>query len=245
MSKPTRFDVTIGMPSPDRTMRFDSFTCLQNMMGYSRSKGLVIDDCYSSSADIAWQRNAFVEQTLMNDSAWLLQIDTDIVFPHWALKHLIERNCKVVGGCYFEKAKPHHPACRMIVDGNYEKIELEPGEDGLKKVSAVGAGFLLVHASVLRKIEPPWFAFGQYGRGVASKGEDYVFCEKAAAAGFEIYIDLDLMLGHTGPQTIGKSDYHLYRKLRQLVEESEKKIVTPEQGLYVPEGPTGTGRIIT
>lgn len=48
---------------------------------------------------------------------------------------------------------------------------------------------MLIRREVLEAVEPPWFEYGD-------RSEDIMFCEKAKAAGFEIYCDLSARLGH-------------------------------------------------
>jgi len=60
----------------------------------------------------------------------------------------------------------------------------------------VGCGGLLIAREVFETLEPPWFKFEYDRRGCLKKGEDFHFCEKALAAGYEIWAQCDLWQKH-------------------------------------------------
>jgi len=73
--------------------------------------------------------------------------------------------------------------------------------DALFKVDFTSTGCTIIHRSVLEAIKPPWFvADVTVVQGIMARtsaaGEDRVFYEKAAAAGFEAYVDRSCVAGH-------------------------------------------------
>lgn len=71
----------------------------------------------------------------------------------------------------------------------------EPME-GLQKVEAVGTGCFLVHRRVFEKITHQPFQREWNDDGTVEKGNDIAFCERARAAGFEIWAHYDYPAMH-------------------------------------------------
>ena len=65
----------------------------------------------------------------------------------------------------------------------------------------MGFGAVLIKAEVLKAIPRPWF-FGMEGTG-----EDVSFCYKARKAGFEVWMDTSIKLGHLGAQVMVTEEY--------------------------------------
>lgn len=70
-------------------------------------------------------------------------------------------------------------------------------EGGVIEIDGAGSAGMIVRRRVLEALEPPWFRLG-----VGHWGEDLDFCRRAQAAGFKIYADLDMSLGHIINTTI-------------------------------------------
>jgi len=79
----------------------------------------------------------------------------------------------------------------MLEDGSrYLPIDLSShAQVGLVELAAAGCAGMLIRRDVLEAIEAPWFEY-------THRSEDIVFCEKAKAAGFPLYADLEARLGH-------------------------------------------------
>jgi hypothetical protein len=80
-----------------------------------------------------------------------------------------------------------------------EPIDLE-GKSGLVKVHACGKPGMLIRKHVLDAIPDPWCEYRDSEMGA----EDFDLCAKIHKAGFDIWADLDLMLGHMTSMTIYK-----------------------------------------
>jgi glycosyltransferase involved in cell wall biosynthesis len=160
------------------------------------------------STDIAGARNTLVQRALENGSEWVFFLDDDHVFPEDALMRLLEHDLDMVCSLYLRRSGGFNPvaAAARSEDGLYDSIDLKelPGE-GLLKIHASGGCGMLIKAEVFRAIseEPTWFEYGRVGSWHAS--EDYIFCEKAQEAGFDIFLDLQARLGHMTPSAIWPS----------------------------------------
>ena len=65
------------------------------------------------------------------------------------------------------------------------------------KCFALGTGCMLIKMSVFDKIEKPYFYYGDAGQeGLMS--EDVYFCDKAHQAGYDVWCDPTIEVGHVG-----------------------------------------------
>lgn len=162
------------------------------------------------STDIAGARNTLVQRSLDIGSEWILFLDDDQVFPPNTLMSLLAHEEDIVSALYLRRAGDHAPVAfsHRREDGLYEPLDLSelPGE-GLLKVHAAGAGGLLIRSEVFRAIsdEPNWFEHGRVPNTDWNAAEDIIFCEKANAAGFNVYVDLGTPIGHMAPSAIWPS----------------------------------------
>jgi hypothetical protein len=61
----------------------------------------------------------------------------------------------------------------------------------------VGFGIVLIKMEVFAKIPPPWFKFEYEGFALVN-GEDSYFCREAQKAGFEVWCEPRIYVGHVG-----------------------------------------------
>jgi len=152
-------------------------------------------------------RNSLAHRFLQSDCTDLLFIDADINFTTQDVLRILalSGDKDVVAGAYPRRADDK----KFFTDIHYP-LELT---DGLLRVERVGTGFMLIRRHVLEKLEadhPEWkfwvntedthhtafFDFMVTPEGYM--GEDYLFCDRARAAGFKIFIDPEINLGHFG-----------------------------------------------
>ena len=139
-------------------------------------------------------RNAQVHRFLASDCTHLFTLDSDCVPPEDAIEKLLAYDLPVV-------VAPH----ASIIDGETGIMALDrvPGGyrqhhpmSGFQRCDAVGGSGLLIRRDVFDAIPSPWFMFEFDERGLLSRGEDFYFCEKLAAAGIEIWVDFGLVQRH-------------------------------------------------
>ena len=106
----------------------------------------------------------------------------------------------IIGALYFQKGGLYHPVIMKEVERyeshNGTKIygcdfySIDELGCGLMKVDVLGGGCQLIKKHVFDKIIEPIF----YEDGIV--GQDIYFCKKARNAGFEVYVDTSVTLGH-------------------------------------------------
>jgi len=177
--------VMIGVPSGDfvhadftfaLTMLFGRTMAAGVPLGVTNIKGTLIDSA----------RNMIVEQALTHGCSHLLFVDSDMVFKEDALLRLLARDKDIVGATYCTRRAPF-----LMVHHNLSELDprslLEP--IGLYRVAALPCGFLLVKMRVFTELGT-LFPFVTDCR--EELGEDVYFCRLARAAGFDIWLDVDL-----------------------------------------------------
>ncbi len=178
---------------------------------------------YQSGPNISTARNLVVDDFLTRQHApWLLMADTDMVFADDALTRLAgsadEHDRPVVGAlCWSQNDGAADPYPTM-----YDLAENDDGamaftrpafwaKGAVRKVSATGAAFLLMHRDALQKIAAssgdaaaPWFRESAVGAPLSLMGEDLTFCLRAGAAGIPVYVNTAVQVGHMKPVMLGK-----------------------------------------
>lgn len=149
-----------------------------------------------SGSSVAENRNIAIDLALKTTAEWVFFLDDDHVFDPRILLDLLDRNVDVVGALYCRRSDPFEP---LIYDHVREDMWVSPrkladGESGMIQVKAIGAGGLLVRRRVFEAMQPPYFRLGQ----ILSDqwGDDLDFCRRVTEAGFDIWCDLDVKMGH-------------------------------------------------
>jgi hypothetical protein len=147
-------------------------------------------------ANIAENRNGIAERALKMGAEWILYLDDDQVLAPHTLIDLLARNKDVISGLYVQREAPFTPLVFDQEDSEGYCLPrlLERGDRGLVSVKATGAGCMLVATNVLRAMEEPWWRLGQITKD--GWGDDLNFCHRVREAGFEVWCDLDVVVGH-------------------------------------------------
>lgn len=172
-------------------------------------------------------RNLIVETFLDNAQAThLLFLDADMTFPRNAVEQLLRADKDIVSGTYFARADTPTPhvydfvrvdeagvawyATKATEFTRWAKRTRGLAEQGneslfepyLVNADAVGAGCLLIKREVLERMYEvyaddhyPWFKNHPGSRG----GEDFTFCERARALGYEVWADFGVQCAHYAP----------------------------------------------
>jgi len=172
----------------------------------------IIRDWGVGDAAIGRKRNYQAWRFLTQTKAeFLFFIDSDIVFDPVQFDRIVAHNLPVVGGIYFKKSHKLDPC----IEG---KLSEEDPETHLMKVKSTGTGFLCIRRDVFEAVremmlkedpdnfcyegdpdpETRWdfFPFGSRNRSYRS--EDWYFCDLARRAGFDVFVDCSVQLGHIG-----------------------------------------------
>lgn len=139
---------------------------------------------------------------------WFFHIDSDTVFRPDQFLRLIRDaelyHVNILSGLYMQRGINHadserHPVVLRKVNGKYSFINMELKEN-INHVDAVGFGFMVcrpvVYEDIKKKHEKFIFEYAKTSEDMLS--EDVVWCERAKEAGYNIYVDKDVVVGHYG-----------------------------------------------
>lgn len=137
---------------------------------------VIITGCY-----LHRNRNEMIEKAISTGATHVLSLDTDMVFHPDAVSRLLAHDKDIVGVNYNKRQFPITPIVKGGLEDNLFQTEFVPG------------GFFLVKLSIFKDLSKPWFFYDEQ-----AQDDDKYFCHKAAAAGFEIWCDPTIKVGHIG-----------------------------------------------
>jgi len=184
---------------------FDSFITMEKPdFVYIRTNKGSIED----------MRNAMVKQALESQCTHLIMMDTDQCYHPQTITKLLSHKLPIVGALVYRRYPPFDPLMVRGDVGTYSTVsEWEP--ESLVEVDATGTGCLMFNMNVFRKMPSPWFRIRYHvGEGNAGTvGEDFGFCSDLKKAGYKIYVDTSVPVGHLSQLQITEEIWRLYGKL--------------------------------
>jgi len=150
---------------------------------------------------IANQRAELSLDAMREGCTHILFIDSDMRFPQDMIGRLLKHDLDIVATNCARRRMPTGPTAQLYKEnGERELVWTMPESTGLQEVGSVGMGVMLIKANVFEALAEPWFETPWRVDKRGYIGEDVYFCQKAAAAGFKIWIDHDVSkeIGHIG-----------------------------------------------
>ena len=148
-------------------------------------------------------------RTLGPEEHWVWIMNDDHQFNGKTLLKLLARDLPIVGPLNLQRVAPHNPVLYAERLGPCEHRRLSwpdiAGKTGLFEVSALGGAGMLIKREVLDKIGDPWFydyvgppeAYMDPKKRRFSPNEDMCFSERVVDLGYKLFVDLDVLMGHT------------------------------------------------
>lgn len=242
MTRPTTEKVVIGYLHPG-SYSAGFGESLLDLMQYDASTHRRVTEgggrlSFRASANLAGPRNRVVETFLAyNRADWLLFLDSDMTFDPDLVERLLEyadpEKAPIVGGlCFgFDDNGDVLPTLYGFLDEDDQPDKLQVVRykewvpDSMYQVAGTGAACLLIHRSVLEAMRDfdhprgkkgfndafPWFQEMEHnGKPV---GEDIAFCWRAIQAGFPVYVNTAVQLGHVKDRVLTMESYFLAQGL--------------------------------
>jgi len=157
----------------------------------------------------AYAREQLALRAISAGMDYIFMCDDDMVIPTDAVERLLKHKVDVVACLAFQRNPPHLPVLYNTVKGydpvrnaEYAKTESIRNypKDTLVECDAVGFGGVLIDCKVFQKMEQPYFF------STAAAGEDILFCINAREAGFRIFMDTSVKMGHLSNPTVITED---------------------------------------
>jgi hypothetical protein len=193
--------IAVCTPARDMVHTMYSYD-LVNMVAYhTLNTNDAVSLKISQGTLIANQRAELSLDAMQENCSHILFIDSDMRFPQDMIGRLLKHDLDIVATNCARRRMPTGPTAQLYKEnGDRELVWTMPESTGLQEVGSVGMGVMLIKANVFRALAEPWFEtpWRMDKRGYI--GEDVYFCQKAAAAGFKIWIDHDVSkeIGHIG-----------------------------------------------
>lgn len=147
-------------------------------------------------------RNKIVETALKGGTTHIMFVDADMIFPDDGVAKLLKLDKDIVGANYNIRLDPtadtlSGPTVKMLVDGKVVSMVNKDFPTELFKAYAIATGFMMIKADVFKKLNKPYFEAFQEANG-KHHTEDVEFCKRANDAGFEVWCDPTIKMGHIG-----------------------------------------------
>lgn len=166
--------------------------CLTNLVSYTSSLGYRVGIINPRCSIIQAGRYLGIQQAKDMGADKVLFIDSDQTFQHDALERLLNTKKKIVGAASLTRVEPVTYTCK---DSAGFRIDFS-NRKGLQQVHTNGFPLTLIDMEVFKKIPEPYFDVS-FKDGKFT-GEDESFCLEARKAGYKIWIDADVKVGHLG-----------------------------------------------
>lgn len=174
----------------------------------------------AESALVHVNRNEIIKNSAKDKVDYLLMVDSDMVWNHEQVERLLSYDKDVVSGLYLSRnalaGVAHLPlVMRKATNGRYGTMTLKDIPPTLFKCDAAGAGFMLLKGRVLEKMVEltpkigfpfDYITIKEMGVEENDKtglvGEDICFCSRLQKAGFDIWCDPTVRVGHLTSEAV-------------------------------------------
>lgn len=155
-------------------------------------------------------REKLAEAAIEAGCEYLFMVDDDMLCPPDLFYKLVAHDKDIVAALAFTRNPDHKPVIYETVEGfdpitrqryGMTRFVLNYPKNKLVECDAVGFGAVLIKTEVFKKTPKPWFF------GMAQTGEDLTICLKARKAGFRVWMDTSIKLGHLGNPIIVTEEY--------------------------------------
>ena len=226
--------VFIGLPAYDFKISVKLAISLAEFCVKAQAHGVAVQLANISGCSVVSRvRNSIAKLFLESNCDHLLMVDSDMVINADDIFRLLAFNKTrpiVAGvGCARKKEKVYFSMLDQDEDGNIMMDSM-----GLVRAKRVGTGFIMIQRTVfetLKEKHPEWKYYDQnhdcdmyayfdflLNQEEGYMGEDFVFCERAKQAGFTVWIDPTIKLGHMGVHEFEGNfgEDYLYPRLRPV-----------------------------
>ncbi len=216
--------ILIGIPTRTVYVHFYFMASLLQLYGRVNVYKEVLHIPRGMPAD---SRNKIVEHALKGDYTHVLMIDDDMIFSAEDLIKLLAHDVDVCSGIAFQRIEPYVPCVFRFNETTNLFSPIYPIKQGFGEVDAMGGFFLLIKIDVLRKLNKPYFEYGDKSLGIGLKsggiGEDVYFCTKAKRADFKVWSDTNVVIKHIGLEQIIDDKTHLEYNEKNIMCELKPK----------------------
>jgi len=206
--------LAIGFPLVNDQVHVNFFTSFSMMRKPDQYQILIPQSPHGPwSCNLAQARDSIVSQALLNGASHLLMCDTDQTYPPDTIARLASHDVDVCGVLVHRRWPPFDPIfMRGSLKTGYEHVLEDAMYSGkLIEIDATGTGCLLINMSIFDEMCGPWFKFDTIRGSVV--GEDFYFCNRIREAGFRIFVDTSIEVGHLATIEINKTLHQICKQI--------------------------------
>ncbi len=189
--KPKDVYVLVGCPLTP-TFRADARTI--GMLEAWQSQNVITYYPSSGSAELGYDKIVTFAKRIEPKLTHILFVDYDVMPRHNTLKKLLEHDKDIISGVYPTIQKFKVSWC-LSREKPFKLMDMNDLPNNPFKAHVVCNGMMLVKMEVFEKLEWPYWRT-EYDINCLKTGADVYFCEKAAAAGYDLWVDPKLKCGH-------------------------------------------------
>ena len=165
-------------------------------------------------------RNQLAGYALEMEADFILWLDSDMIFAPDTLERMIKTldehpEIDILSGLYFRRAYPFTPVLFKKLDegedGNIVFEDYNDYPDELFELEGVGFGCVLMRTDCLFQMLDE-DGVGRWFTPLGGAGEDCAFCIRARRAGYRIFVDPSVELGHMAYAPVTQAFYKANKK---------------------------------
>jgi hypothetical protein len=223
----------IAIPAYDGRVNIKTAIAMTQLAAETSKFGVTLYISHISGCSLITKaRNALVADFLETDADTLLFVDSDVIITPDAVLRLlaISKGKDITAGVYPRRGADRKFFMDIHVDEDTNELVFD--DNGMLQIRRIGTGFMMIQRHVLEtmvKHHPEWryindtknrdeyaiFDFGVYNGKYY--GEDYLFCDRATAEGFTVFLDPTISLAHVGTEEFERNFEE--EALKPLIEE--------------------------
>lgn len=209
--------LTIVFCLPGKTFSGEFLDSWTDLLGYCHEKGINYVVSRQYSAVVYYARNLCLSGDILRGNnqkpfngvfnyTHIMWIDSDIVFKRDHFEALLRYDLDVISGIYMMKGGKYFATVKKWDEEYFKEhgtfqflIEKDiENHKELMEVDYTGFGFILIKRHVHEALEYPWFRplWHEVGQCKDFSSEDTAICRLMQDAGFKIYIDPKIRVGH-------------------------------------------------
>ena len=155
--------------------------------------GVKVNCAFNIGSVITIARRNLTDIFLKSDFSHIWWVDSDMKFPIDAPLRLLARNKDIVGVNYRRRRFPNPNFTGMVGSpGSYSEFQTTDNSPAMEMCDVLPHGLVLVRRKVYETIPHPHYLQEYIPELNLEIGEDIYFCQKALAAGFEVWCDQEL-----------------------------------------------------
>lgn len=178
--------------------------CLTQLVKLNTMNGIDTHVVMEASTILLTQRERLALEAQTIGAEYILWLDSDMVFPASTALRLMAHKENIVAANYIRRQPPYKGVAYKTI-GDWQNPLPYETVDELVEVEGIGMGCMLMKTEILDKIPRPWFEFEWSPESNDWLGEDMIFCQKMARAGYTVKVDTHISMEtrHLGTYAFG------------------------------------------